>query len=82
MPVVVHHSDRGWTCGTDLRDLIDIPHGLHDVLSPLLPNFPFILDDLAAHSSESLRERAMTEMGKLALTASSGRGTAATCWAS
>jgi len=67
VPVVVHHSDRGWTCGTDLRDLIDIPRGLHDTFGPLLPSFPFLLDDLAAHSSESLRERAVTEMAKLTL---------------
>jgi hypothetical protein len=67
MPVVVHHSDRRWTCGTDLRDLIDIPLGLHDALSPLLPSFPFLLDDLGSQSSESLRKRAMTEMAKLTL---------------
>ena len=27
VPIVVHHSDRGWTCGTDLAELIDVPPG-------------------------------------------------------
>jgi hypothetical protein len=67
IPIVVHHSDRGWTCGTNVRDLIDIPPNLHDALSPLLPSFPFLLDDLASESSDKLRERAMTEMAKLTL---------------
>ena len=67
VPVVVHHSDRAWSCGTNLRDLIDVPAGLHDALSSLLPSVPFLLDDLARESSDDLHARAMTEMAKLTL---------------
>jgi len=67
VPIVVHHSDRGWNCGTDLRELIQVPSDLQESLRPLVPSFPFLLDDLARESSERLRERAMTEMARLTL---------------
>lgn len=67
VPVVVHHSDRRWNFARDLRELIQVPPELRLSLRPLLPSFPFLLDDLAAESSDRLRTRAMSEIAKLTL---------------
>ncbi len=70
IPVVLHHSEPGWesaTCLHDLVDLVDLDPALRDVLVPFVPQFRFLLDDLARASAEELQSRAMSALGRLAL---------------
>ncbi|MEZ4376599.1 MAG: Rpn family recombination-promoting nuclease/putative transposase [Polyangiaceae bacterium] len=58
LPVVLHHSDIGWTVGQSFHDLFD-----PDVLSipgvrEHVPDFRVVLDDVSNLSDEALRARA------------------------
>jgi predicted transposase/invertase (TIGR01784 family) len=67
VPMVVHHSREGWTSPTSFQALIDLPEDVLRVLGPHMPDFTFLLDDLRATSDASLRRRAMSMLGRLAL---------------
>ncbi len=62
--VVVHHGESGWTGPRTLHELVD---GLAKTegLGPLVPNFQFVLDDLAAQSDEALAARPLAPFPKL-----------------
>ena len=67
VPVVLHHGKDGWTASKRLLDLFDIEEPLRSVVVPYLPDFGFVLDDLAFKSDDELRGRAMTPFARLAL---------------
>ena len=67
VPVVLHHGKDGWTASKRLLDLFDIEEPLRSVVVPYLPDFGFVLDDLASKSDEELRGRTMTAFARLAL---------------
>jgi len=67
LSVVVHHSEAGWSSGTELLDVLDLDPDLRLDLGPYLPNLRFVLDDLARESEEALHHRTMTALGRLAL---------------
>jgi len=67
VPVVLHHGPHGWTCSKQLRSLIDMPPGLEEALAPFIPDFTFVLDDLARLNDGALRERKLTELARMAL---------------
>ncbi|MFT3772193.1 MAG: Rpn family recombination-promoting nuclease/putative transposase [Minicystis sp.] len=67
LPLVVHHSRQGWTSPTSFAELFDLTPEALAAMAPHLPSFSFVLDDLRAASDASLRRRAMTTLGRLAL---------------
>jgi hypothetical protein len=66
-PLVVHHSEGGWTGELAFEALLAIDPELFDVLAPYVPRFRFLLEDLCGMSEEALHRRAMSALGRLAL---------------
>jgi len=74
LPVVVHHSDEGWTGDTRFESLFDLPAEA-EALLPFVPRFRFALDDLGAAGAAALHLRAVTAYTRLVLSALlAGRG--------
>lgn len=69
IPVVLHHSERGWRGATELLQLLDLDAVTRAKWAPHLPNLRFVLDDLPSQSDEAIRSRALTELGRLVLLA-------------
>lgn len=67
VPLVVHHSDTGWTPTTEFIHLVDIAPELQSSLVPFSPAFQFALDDLTVASEQELANRTMSALGRLAL---------------
>jgi hypothetical protein len=67
LPIVVHHSKRGWTFGTRFEALFDLESDAGRELLPYLPRFDFLLDDVSHATDEELRGRAVTALAKLVL---------------
>jgi hypothetical protein len=67
LPVLLHHSERGWTSPTTLHGVIDLDADTLALFAPHLPSFSFLLDDISTERDEALRMRAMTALGRLAL---------------
>jgi hypothetical protein len=67
VPVVLHHSDVGWTAPTRFVELLDVGPELRDAVAPFVPDFGFVLDDLSRLDDDALRDRALTELVRLAL---------------
>lgn len=64
---MLHHSSLGWTAPTRFRELLDLDEDLQLSLHGFVPDFTFVLDDLARSDDDALMERAMSALGKLAL---------------
>ncbi|MFT3763943.1 MAG: Rpn family recombination-promoting nuclease/putative transposase [Minicystis sp.] len=67
LPVVLHHSERGWTSPTSFEALIDLDEDTLPLVAENLPRFTLLLDDISAERDEALRGRAMTALARLAL---------------
>lgn len=70
IPVVLHHSESGWTGAVAFEELLDVDPETLKLLGEHVPRFRFVLDDVSdssEQSDESLRRRAMTALGRLAL---------------
>lgn len=70
VPIVVHHGDCPWTASRSFRSLFDLSPleepGRH-ALAELLPDFEFLLDDLAVLPEESIHARVLSALGRLTL---------------
>ncbi|WP_434044558.1 MULTISPECIES: Rpn family recombination-promoting nuclease/putative transposase [Sorangium] len=67
LPVVLHHSDTGWTAAVTFQDVIDLPPEVLRLMAAYVPHFRFVLDDISKETDEALRARAMTALGRLVL---------------
>jgi predicted transposase YdaD len=67
LPIVLHHSERGWGSPTTLHGIIDLDATAMALAGKHLPQFEMMLDDLSAQSDDSLRARAISALGRLAL---------------
>ena len=67
IPVVVHHSQRGWTAATDLCSLIDADADTLALLVGYIPQFRFVLDDLSHADDSALRGRSLTAVAAAGL---------------
>ncbi|HEU4537626.1 MAG TPA: Rpn family recombination-promoting nuclease/putative transposase [Polyangiaceae bacterium] len=67
VPVVVHHSDGGWTAPVAFEALLEAEGELLAALRPHQPCFAFVVDDLSAARDDELRARAMSALGRVAL---------------
>lgn len=56
LPVVLHHSDAGWTASTTTQALFG-SHAQDAAFSQFVPHFTFALDDLGRLSNEDLKRR-------------------------
>lgn len=59
VPMVVHHSERGWRAPTRFEQLVDLDEATWSALEPHLPRFTLLLDDLSAERDEALRKRVL-----------------------
>lgn len=69
LPVVVHHDDKAWAIAPQLSAVVDCPADLPG-LAAFVPDFRFVLVDLATIDSDTLRTSggsAATRMALLAL---------------
>ncbi len=67
VPLVVHHSETGWTAPQDFEALLDLDAEGLAAVAEYIPRFRFLLDDLSAVSDESIRSRAMSAVARLVL---------------
>ena len=67
LPVVLHHSVDGWTGSTAFEDLLDVDAVTLADLTPHVPSFQFLLEDISHESDEALRARAITALARLSL---------------
>jgi hypothetical protein len=67
VPVVLHHSEKGWTAPKELAALFDPVLAEDPELSTLVPRLSFVLDDISHLSDEELSERALGAAVTLAL---------------
>jgi predicted transposase YdaD len=67
VPLVIHHSETGWTASTEFEELLDLDAEALSVVAAYVPRFRFLLDDISAVSDESIHSRAMGAMARLVL---------------
>ena len=67
IPMVLHHSESGWTAPTELLPLFGPVLQAVPELEACLPSLHFIVDDISHLSDEQLRQRALDAVTKLAL---------------
>lgn len=67
IPVVLHHSDSGWTGPTRLGELYDPDLFSSPDSRCFIPDFAFCLDDISHVSDEELRSRSMSAAATLTL---------------
>jgi predicted transposase YdaD len=67
VPVVLHHSETGWTATTAFEDLLDVDAETLGAIAEHVPRFRFVLEDISHESDQALKARAMTALGRLAL---------------
>ncbi len=67
VPVVLHHSETGWTCATAFEELMDLDDTTRPHALPYVPCFRLILDDVSHATDDDLRARAITALAKLVL---------------
>lgn len=67
LPVVLHHSESGWTAEPRFESLFGRGEEIPAELLRYTPRFELALDDLSHVSDEALRSRAVTALGKLVL---------------
>jgi predicted transposase YdaD len=68
LPLVLHHSERGWTSCTSFEALLDADAPTLALVRPYVPIFEFLLDDLSDERDEALRARALVSaLGRLLL---------------
>jgi predicted transposase/invertase (TIGR01784 family) len=58
VPLVLHHSERGWTAATSIQELFDPELVADPDLVPFIPHLRFVLDDISHLSDEQLYSRA------------------------
>src|SRR5512145_1152396 len=65
IPVIVHHSETGWTAPAKFQGLFDASLMGDAEFRRLTPEFEVLLDDISGQSDEALRARAMSPAATL-----------------
>jgi Putative transposase, YhgA-like len=65
VPMVLHHSARGWSAPTALHELLDVNPSLRRNLEPYGVDFQFRLIDLTRQDDRELHGWLTTDLGKL-----------------
>jgi predicted transposase/invertase (TIGR01784 family) len=67
VPVVLHHSENGWTAATSFEELLDLDEAARAAVGEYVPRLRFLLDDISAEEDEALRARAMSAFARMVL---------------
>jgi predicted transposase YdaD len=67
LPLLVSHATSGWTAPRVLHDVLALHPSTTVELTPLVPNFQMVVDDLAHQTNEELDARALPAFPKLTL---------------
>jgi len=67
IPIVIHHSDTGWTAATAFEDVVAVPEGARAALDPYIPRFRMKLVDVSRGPASGLAGEALTALGRLVL---------------
>jgi hypothetical protein len=67
LPIVLHHSERGWASATSFHDLVDLDADTLALVGGHVPGFRFLLDDISDEPDDALHARAATALARLAL---------------
>lgn len=67
VPVVLHHSRRGWSASRTFEGLLDVDEETLKALGEHAVRLRFVLDDISKATDGTLRGRAMTALGRLVL---------------
>jgi hypothetical protein len=67
LPVVLHHSEQGWTRAARFEELFDPTLLAQPDIAALVPRFAFVLDDLSRVTDQELRQRALDQVTQLTL---------------
>jgi predicted transposase YdaD len=67
IPVVIHHSNAGWTAALRFESLFDPALLAEPDIAALVPHFGFVLDDISHVSDEALGRRALGLAATLSL---------------
>jgi predicted transposase/invertase (TIGR01784 family) len=59
IPVVLHHSTKGWTAATRMEDLFDAELVAEPSIRALVPRLSFVLDDISHLTDDQLTQRAL-----------------------
>jgi predicted transposase YdaD len=65
VPMVLHHSEKGWSAPTSLVELLDADSALRGCLEPYVADFQFRLIDLTHQDDRELHGWLTTDLGKL-----------------
>lgn len=74
LPLLVHHSDTGWTAATAFQDVIALDDALRAELRPYLPHFAMRLIDLHEEQATNLVTEMLTSLGQVVMFALSVAG--------
>jgi len=66
VPVLLHHSEGGWSASTHFDDLLGVDGEARTDLAPFLPAFRFVLEDLGRRESQDLHDLATTALARIA----------------
>lgn len=69
IPVVLHHSERGWRAPTRLRDHVVVDDDLRAVLAPYVPDLEVVVEDVSHLSDDRLTDKAHQASVRLILRA-------------
>jgi Putative transposase, YhgA-like len=67
LPLVLHHSEKGWTAPTRFEDVLDVDDETRAVIAEHVPRFQLLLDDISHATDESLQARTMSAFARLVL---------------
>ncbi len=65
VPLVVHQGRRAWSSATTFHDLLNLTPEALTATAAHIPNFTYLVDDLAGESIDALVERPMAPFGRL-----------------
>jgi predicted transposase YdaD len=67
IPILIHHSDAGWTAATCFEDIIQTGEPARAALLPYVPRFRILLCDLSPGRASGLAKEALTALGQVVL---------------
>jgi len=67
VPILIHHSDTGWTAATAFEDIIETGERARAALLPHIPRFQMRLCDVCAGRPSGLLKEALTDLGRVVL---------------
>jgi len=67
LPVLIHHSETGWTAATRFEDIILTGEAARAALLPFIPRFEMKLIDVSRGPASGLVHKALTALGRVVL---------------